>query len=126
MGQLLNLTGQRFGRLVVVEYSHSKDGAFWKCQCDCGNASIVKGAHLRYGSNKSCGCGSKETARRNVDTAREARRVPYPYSRKMKDMYRNMKARCYDPANKRWANYGGRGIKVCDVLVARFGTDEDI
>ena len=114
MTQILDLTGQRFGRLVVIQYSHSKNGAFWKCMCDCGNESVVKGAHLRYGSHKSCGCGSKEAARRNADAGREARRVPYLYPRKMKDMYKNMQARCYDPSNKRWANYGARGIKICD------------
>lgn len=41
------------------------------------------------------------------------RRLPYPYPRKFKDLYRNMMDRCYNQTNKRWANYGGRGIYVC-------------
>jgi hypothetical protein len=114
MTRILDLSGQRFGKLVVLEYSHSKSGAFWKCQCDCGNPKTLRGALLRYGSNASCGCGSKEAARRNCDTKRDERRVPYPHPRKLKDLYRNMKARCYDHGNKRWANYCGRGIIVCD------------
>lgn len=58
MGTLINLIGQRFGKLVVIERApndkHKK--AQWLCQCDCGNQKIVAGASLRKGYTKSCGC----------------------------------------------------------------------
>lgn len=114
MSTPVDLTGKRFGRLVVVEYSHSKDGAFWRCQCDCGNKSIVRTALLNNGSAKSCGCGSREAAAANAAVARLRRKLPFENTSKLKDLYRNMIARCYDKRNKRYANYGGRGIRVCD------------
>lgn len=61
-GQREDLTGKRFGRLVVQEYIGRKNGyTLWKCACDCGN-SIVTSAHsLKMGRTKSCGCLNTET-----------------------------------------------------------------
>lgn len=58
MPKLIDITGQRFGRLVVIErYNDNKNGeAKWKCHCDCGNEAIVSGNNLRSGKTKSCGC----------------------------------------------------------------------
>lgn len=51
--RLQDLTGQRFGKLLVLEYvGHMK----WKCRCDCGNEVIKDGKHLRWGNTRSCGC----------------------------------------------------------------------
>jgi len=54
----INLLGQRFGSLVVIEEAPSdKNGnAMWKCKCDCGNIIITRGSGLRYGNTTSCGC----------------------------------------------------------------------
>lgn len=54
----LDLTGQRFGKLVVVEPDHSdnKRGWWWRCQCDCGKRVIIPSGNLRSGSTISCGC----------------------------------------------------------------------
>lgn len=55
---MIDLTGEKFGRLTVIEYSH-KDGRYhyWKCKCDCdGKELLVKGDYLRKGQIKSCGC----------------------------------------------------------------------
>jgi hypothetical protein len=41
------------------------------------------------------------------------RRFSHPLKQKMKDLYRNMCKRCGDPSDKRWSDYGGRGITVC-------------
>lgn len=64
---LKDLTGQRFGRLVVLHRDESKPRghghkAFWVCQCDCGNITSVEGSHLRNGNTQSCGCLQKERA----------------------------------------------------------------
>lgn len=61
---MIDITGQRFGRLLVLERAeNSTDGkARWLCQCDCGNKKIIIGTHLRKGTIISCGCYSKERA----------------------------------------------------------------
>lgn len=53
-----NLIGQRFGKLVVIEYAGSDNGkrALYKCQCDCGTEIIVRADSLRGGLTTSCGC----------------------------------------------------------------------
>lgn len=57
-----DLTGQRFGKLVVIEFYDWKDhnnghkDRLWKCQCDCGNVCIVNHRYLRNGDTASCGC----------------------------------------------------------------------
>ena len=59
MVRLIDLTGQKFGRLTVIERSNIKKdrtAAVWKCQCDCGNETIVSGIRLRSSNTKSCGC----------------------------------------------------------------------
>ena len=69
MPRPLDLTGQRFGRLVVIE----KDGhkrtsggnskVCWKCICDCGNETRVSTGDLRSGSVMSCGCYNRDKIR---------------------------------------------------------------
>lgn len=62
MSKIIDLTGQKFGKLTVVKRAGStKDGrAQWLCKCDCGNTCIVMGKLLRNGSVKSCGCYQKD------------------------------------------------------------------
>lgn len=59
MTRVKDLTGMRFGRLVVVELiGKAANGKYqWKCKCDCGNYTIVKGNSLTTDHTKSCGCG---------------------------------------------------------------------
>lgn len=62
----LNLKGQRFGRLTVLEKAENQHGrTAWLCQCDCGNQKIITTHSLRSGNTKSCGCLQKETASNN-------------------------------------------------------------
>lgn len=63
MPQYKDLTGQRFGRLTVIEYTpQRKDNCVvWKCQCDCGNIAYINSHQLRRGT-QSCGCLQKEAA----------------------------------------------------------------
>ena len=56
-----DITGQRFGRYVVLDFAFIKQGrAYWKCECDCGTIKNVRGSSLRIGQTKSCGCYAKE------------------------------------------------------------------
>jgi len=63
MGNFIDLTGKRFGRLYVVRrygYVQGKSIITWECLCDCGNIVIVRGSALRSGNTRSCGCYCKE------------------------------------------------------------------
>ena len=61
MGLALDLTNQRFGRLVAISKAPSRKGkTYWLCQCDCGNQKEVQTGHLRDGKIQSCGCLKKE------------------------------------------------------------------
>ena len=57
--RLIDLTGQRYGHLVVIEYAgrNERRESLWRCLCDCGKESIVRGDVLRRGTTESCGCG---------------------------------------------------------------------
>ena len=55
-----DLTGKRFGRLLVLELISRKGQAIWKCICDCGKETIVISCNLISGNTRSCGCGSRE------------------------------------------------------------------
>lgn len=106
MGKVIDLTGKRFGKLTVIE-KHNQDkwgGWNWLCKCDCGNESIVSGGHLRGMKAKSCGCSRTES--KNFIHKMTGSRI---YS-----IWQAMKSRCYYDKNKRFKDYGGRGITVCD------------
>lgn len=62
MPKLIDLTGQTFGRLTVVEIDKSiyKGAKKWICKCSCGATKSVQGANLRSGATQSCGCLQKE------------------------------------------------------------------
>ena len=59
--RLIDLTGQRYGKLTVLQRDtrkKSKD-TYWICKCDCGNITTINGAHLKNGNTISCGCFKK-------------------------------------------------------------------
>lgn len=61
LGKLIDLTGQRFGRWVVIQRAPNKGNrTFWTCKCDCGNIKDVPSISLRKGESKSCGCFNNE------------------------------------------------------------------
>lgn len=61
MPKALDLTNQRFGKLVALEKAPSKSGkTYWKCQCDCGTIKEVQTGHLKNGTIQSCGCNAHQ------------------------------------------------------------------
>ena len=62
MGVIKDLTGQKFGKLLVIEKTPERKNrqVVWKCQCDCGNITYVVGQALRSGHTQSCGCSHFE------------------------------------------------------------------
>ena len=106
-----DLTGQRFGRLLVLEYSHTASHSLrWRCLCDCGTEKIMIGAVLRRGA-QSCGCLKRELLiARNLkhgETVRGHRTPTY-------NSWHNMIRRTTNPDYARWADWGGRGIAICE------------
>jgi hypothetical protein len=73
--QLIDLTGDRYGRLTVLGRSGYlfADRVFWSCECDCGNIVDVRSDSLLGGNTRSCGCLREEASRRNVEKAIEAK-----------------------------------------------------
>ena len=101
MSRTKDLTGQSFGRLVVLRLSGitKHRSAMWLCQCNCGNTSVVASTHLVSNRTKSCGClrGDGELRRHQLYAT-----------------WYGMVRRCTDFRSDNWRHYGGRGISVCD------------
>lgn len=103
MSTLIDLTGQRFGRLVVVGRNQSRNNrrhVAWDCVCDCGNTCVVLGCNLKTGKTQSCGC------LRNPKHVKSRERL-YP-------IWYCMIQRCTNPTDSRYHRYGARGISVCE------------
>lgn len=62
MGKVIDLTGQKFGRLTVIKRmpNNNRRNSMWLCRCDCGTEKVIIGSYLRIGQTKSCGCLQKE------------------------------------------------------------------
>jgi hypothetical protein len=103
-----DLTGQKFGRLTVIERAENNQNnkVMWRCKCDCGNEAVVIGSRLYTGKTKSCGCLIREK------TIERSTKHGYGHSR-LYGTRSNMIDRCTNPKNKKYDYYGGRGIKVC-------------
>lgn len=111
MSILINLIGKQFGLLVVIRrMDNDKLGnSRWLCRCNCkdGKEIIVSGQHLKNGHTKSCGCLRKEKTRQRF--------MKHGYSSsKIYSVWKEIIQRCTNPNHKRWKDYGGRGIKVCE------------
>jgi hypothetical protein len=109
MTGMVKLAGQRFGRLVALSYAgSSKHGqSTWLCRCDCGQEKVALGSNLRRGRTASCGCAVID-ALKGRSTKHGMSRHPAYIS------WKAMIKRCANPRIPNWADYGGRGIKVCD------------
>ena len=114
MGNRMNLIGQRFGRLTVVERDGT-DGknALWLCHCDCGRTTRSTTSHLRSGHSQSCGCLFKERLIQGGKKTRFATTHGKCKTRVYRIFY-GMKDRCYNTKNEKYHLYGARGIEVCD------------
>jgi hypothetical protein len=106
---VIDLTGLRFGRLLVISRSsNSRRGlSRWRCACECGNRTIVQSGNLRTGHTQSCGCFHKERASA-AKTIHGGRYTP-EYR-----VWSQMHGRCTQKKRKCFKNYGGRGISVCE------------
>ena len=106
----IDLTGQRFGRLVAVDRAPKRGRHLcWNCVCDCGNTNVASTCDLRTGNSKSCGCGNKEACSTHGMTGTPEHQA-----------WTGMKQRCTNEKSLAYDNYGGRGIFVCDEWLNSF------
>lgn len=109
MAKPTDITGIKFYKLLVLYQipGSRKSPSKVACQCECGNKTIQFKNSITSGRVKSCSCYKNELARKN-HLKHGLRKHPI-YS-----IWNAMIQRCYNPKNKSFHNYGGRGIKVCD------------
>lgn len=110
MPKIVDITGQRFGRLVAIECAQRGPNK-WFCRCDCGALAKIRSSSLRDGHTRSCGCLHRElaSARSFKHGASSPNRITLNYRR-----WKSMHNRCRNPKHPAWKNYGGRGITVCE------------
>lgn len=101
---VIDLVGQRFGRLLVISRASNVDGrTAWSCRCDCGVLSTVSSSGLRHKGTQSCGCLIIEKATKHGHNRPGKRSRTY-------SAWVNLRERCANPKNRFFADYGGRGI----------------
>jgi len=103
-----DLTGRRFGRLLVIERDLSKawSRVHWICQCDCGTLHVAGRANLENGDVQSCGCLRR-------DRSGEVHRTHGKGGTRVYKIYHGILQRCLSTVNPAYDRYGGRGI-VCE------------
>lgn len=100
-----DLEGKRFGRLVVLGYGgRRKRSTRWICKCDCGVIKDIDGGALKKAH--SCGCYAREQS--SIRNRKHGMDGKPEYK-----AWEAMRARCYRKTDKNYADYGGRGITVC-------------
>lgn len=106
-----DLTGQKFGLLTVIGLAETDTRkTYWVCKCDCGNMKTVRSDSLLCGAIKSCGC-----IKRKQDEVNLTKNHRHKMSgTRIYSEWQGMKGRCYNKGNARYADWGGRGIEVCE------------
>lgn len=105
----IDLTGQKFAMLTVIERANNCGNrhAMWRCKCECGNEVVLVGTQIRTGRAISCGCDGRKRTKQS--------RTKHGMSRSR--LYRtwcSMKLRCHNENSKAYRWYGKRGISVCE------------
>lgn len=99
-----NLAGRTYGRLFVTGFiGLSNHKALWKCRCSCGVEIDARSTDITRGHTESCGCSRVD----KITTHGKSKCPEYK-------VWDAMIGRCTRPKDKGYANYGGRGIAVCE------------
>lgn len=107
--RIKDISGMRFGKLIVLSLANEEGPAKWLCKCDCGNTNIIKGASLLNGSTTSCGCIQKMAAAEIGHASRTHGDSKTPLYR----VWRGIKTRTENPNCDHYEWYGKRGIRMC-------------
>jgi len=104
MPSFKNIIGERFGRLVAVEYMGRSR---WRCCCDCSAVVVVRKDQLCSGKTRSCGCLLSESTTLRFTKHSGSGSPTYK-------IWAAMIGRCENPNNASFHLYGGRGVTICD------------
>lgn len=99
--RFIDLQGEKFNKLTAMYFTRKNGRIYWVCKCDCGECVEVQASKLKSSQTKSCGCiqGKKK----------EYHGKSYTHEYRV---WASIKARCTNPNNEHYKNYGGRGIKL--------------
>jgi len=100
MGKVMELAGQRFGRLTARKIVGLDRGyKVWICDCDCGGITEARSSSLTTGNVRSCGCMTKKHGMTNHPTYK---------------VWLQLRAKCLRPTSTMFKNYGAKGIRLCN------------
>lgn len=112
MPKVIDLTGIRFGRLVVVsKIESSSRQKQWNCLCDCGKEKVFYATNLKSGKSQSCGCMRTEMI---IERSLKHGNRGKGQTTREYEVWCSMISRCESKSDTSYHNYGERGIKVCD------------
>lgn len=125
MSNFKNLANQKFGYLTAIKrapdyiQANGRHRTMWLCKCKCGNTAIVGTDQLTGNYTKSCGCF-------HIKRAKDANTKHGLEGTRIYRIWRNVKTRCLNKNNKRYKDYGERGIKICTKWLDFQGFYEDM
>jgi len=127
MSAVIDLTGQKFFRLTVIEHAgrNKHRRSLWNCRCDCGMTKIVLANHIQTGNTKSCGClnmetraltGRKNAGKKNALKHGHSNLGGKKSSSPTYSSWQAMKLRCLNPNSIGYPKYGGANppVTICD------------
>jgi hypothetical protein len=110
VGRAVDLSGQRFGKLLCLGRVGSKHGQpLWRFRCDCGKEVDRVRGHMKADGPHSCGCINGSWLKGRTSAALKHGQT----NTKLYVVWQGIKARCNNPNCPNYPNYGGRGIKLC-------------
>ena len=127
MGRLIDLSGQRFGQVTVLErtQNHICSGGqrktSWTCLCDCGNKFVARSENLKNGHHTSCGCLVAD----RMSIVGRGRKTHGESKTRLYRIWAGMKSRCLNPNAPKYNIYGGKGVKVCSEWLQSFDKFRD-
>lgn len=113
----LDITNQKFNRLFAIRflYKNKNNESIWLFICNCGNIIETSASRVKCNKVKSCGCLHKETSsingQNNIKHGLTSSGIKPP---RLYNIWRDIKARCYNKNSINYKDYGGRGIIMCD------------
>lgn len=119
MSKQIDITGQRYGRLVpLYRVENDKYGrSAWMCQCDCGTRKVISANDMRSGKSRSCGCLEREN---RLSIKNRSKRTHQMHNTRIYHIWQGAKNRVFNKRDEHWPDYGGRGITMCKEWASSF------